>query len=178
MRRSMEDSFMALRQKVREWAGDRSRPDIWVFVYPPEWEAPMLARFPYFARTCAEEGWPVALEDVGQGFLQEVQRRKGFADRLVETEQSNPAGLLHDLGVVANRYLTRLFAAPLEPPLVCRILINTGTLGAFVSYSAITNELCGNVASPSVLAFPGEGDDRSLNLLRLRLDTNYRVPRL
>jgi len=120
----------------------------------------------------------VVLEDVGQGFLHEVQRRKGFVDRLVETEQVSQVDALHDLGVVAGRYLTRVLAAPLEPPSVCRILVNTGALSAFVSYSAITNELYGNVPSPSVLAFPGEGDDRSLNLLRLRMDTNYRVPRI
>ncbi len=178
MRRSVEESFLALRAKVKEWAVDRSRPDIWVLVYPPEWEALMLARFPSFARACAEEGWPVALEDVGQGFLREVQGRKGFVDRLVETEQSSTLSVLHDLGVVAGRYLTRVLAASLEPPLVCRILVNTGALGALVSYSAITNELYGSVPSPSVLAFPGEGDDRSLNLLRLRVDTNYRVPRI
>lgn len=157
---------------------DRSRPDIWVFVYPPEWEAVMLARFPSFAQSCAADGWPVVLEDVGQGFLREVQRRKGFADRLIETEQTSPGGALHDLGIVAGRYLTRVLAAPLEPPSVCRILVNTGALSTFVSYSAITNDLYGNVPSHSVLAFPGEGDDRSLNLLRLRVDTNYRVPRV
>lgn len=178
MRRSIEDGFSALREKVKEWASDRSRPDIWVFVYPPEWEAVMLARFPSFARICAEEGRPVILEDVGHGLLQEVRRRKGFVDRLVEAERAGPASALHDLGVVASRYLNRVLAAPLEPPSVCRILINTGALGAFVSYSAITNDLYGNVPSPSVLAFPGEGDDRSLNLLHLRVDTNYRVPRI
>ena len=50
---------------------------------------------------------------------------------------------------------------------------------------AITNEIVGDGTSaaeaapvPIVLAFPGEGDDRALNLLHLRADTNYRVPRL
>ena len=178
MRRSIEDSFLALRQKVKDWALDSSRPDIWVFVYPPEWEAAMLARFPAFARTCAEEGWTVTLEDVGQGFLHEVERRKGLADRLVEMEHTSPASVLHDLGVVAGRYISRVVTEPLQPPSVCRILVNTGALGTFSSYSAITNQLLGDVPSPSVLAFPGEGDDRSLNLLRLRVDTNYRVPRV
>ena len=178
MRRSIDDSFLALRQKVNEWATDHSRPDIWVFVYPPEWEAAMLARFPSFAQSCADAGWPVALEDVGQGFLLEAQQRRGFVDRLIEMEQTSPASVLHDLGVVAGRYISRVLAAPLNPPSVCRILVNTGALGTFVSYSAITNELYGDVPSPSVLAFPGEGDDRSLNLLRLRVDTNYRVPRI
>ncbi len=178
MRRSIEDGFMALRQKVKEWAADNSRPDIWVFVYPPEWEAAMLARFPSFAESCGDEGWRVILEDVGQGFLHEVQRRKGLTDRLVEVERASTADALHDLGIVAARYLTRLLSSPLDPPAICRILVNTGALSAFVSYSAITNELHANVTAPCILAFPGEGDDRSLNLLRVRTDTNYRVPRV
>lgn len=178
MRRSIEDGLMALRQKVKEWGEGGSRPDIWVFVYPPELEPQMLARFPAFAESRAQEGRPVLLEDVGQRFLQEIQRRKGFADRLAEAEKTSTPNLLHDLGVVAGRCLTRLISTPVEAPNVCRILVNTGALGTFVSYSAITNELYGNVPSPCVLAFPGEGDDRSLNLLNLRVDTNYRAPRI
>lgn len=178
MRRSVEESVIALRQKVKEWAEGKGRPDIWVFVYPPEWEAQMLARFPVFADESEQEGWPVLLEDVGQGFLKEIQRRKGLADRLAELEKEGTPSLLQDLGVIAGRYLTRLMSSPLDPPFVCRLLVNTGSLGTFVSYSAITNELYGNVPSPCVLAFPGDGDDRFLNLLGLRVDTNYRVPRI
>lgn len=178
MRRSIENSFDALGQKVKLWAEGRTKPDIWVFVYPPDWEAQMLVRFPSFAQDCARDGWPIVLEDVGQGFLKEVQRRTGFVDRLAEAEKASSANLMHDLSVVGGRYLNRVLSAPLDPPGVCRVLVNTGSLGAIVSYSAITNELYGNVPSLSVLAFPGEGDDRSLNLLGLRVDTNYRVPRI
>ncbi|MGE5620370.1 MAG: hypothetical protein ACM3US_14080 [Sphingomonadaceae bacterium] len=178
MRRSIEAGFDALRQKVREWGEGRGRPDIWVFVYPPEWEAQMLSRFPAFVESCEQAGWPVVLEDVGQGFLKEIQRRKGFADRLADLERKSTSSLLHDLGVIGGRYLTRLISTPLNPPYVCRLLVNTGSLGTAVSYSAITNDLYGNVPSPCVLAFPGDGDDRYLNLLGLRADTNYRVPRI
>ncbi len=79
-----------------------------------------------------------------------------------------------------ERWLTKLLSTPLEPPAVCRLLVNTGALGTFVSYSAITNALHGGTAltAPAALAFPGEGDERYLNLLGLRVDTNYRVPRI
>jgi hypothetical protein len=51
-----------------------------------------------------------------------------------------------------------------------------------VSYSAIANAMhtdAGGTAptANSVLAFPGEDDQLSLNLLRLRVDTSYRIPR-
>jgi hypothetical protein len=51
------------------------------------------------------------------------------------------------------------------------------------SYSAVTNELYGakgeaGPAAPAIIAFPGEADDRSMNLLGLRRETNYRTPRI
>ena len=62
-----------------------------------------------------------------------------------------------------------------------RILVNAGSLAAFISYSAITNEFYGastRPPGPIVIAFPGDADERSLSLLRLRADSNYRVPRI
>ena len=182
MRRSLEQAFIDLRQHLEDWVRSGAKPGIRIFVYPPEWEARMLARFPSFAEELAAKV-PLSLVDVGQGFLAELERRQGFVDRLAALERQGAERLLRDLGEIGQRYLTRLLAAPLEPPAVVRLLINTGAIGTFVSYSAITNALHGDgpacsVAAPAVLAFPGEGDERQLNLLRLRADTNYRVPRI
>lgn len=184
MRRSIEQAFLALRQQILAWARGEVPPDVRVFVYPPEWEAMMLARFPAFAEACTADGAPAALVDVGQLALAEVERRPGLVERLTSLEADAPERVRHDLSVLAGRAVLRVLKAPLEPPVVCRLLVNTGALGTVVSYSAITNDLFGSepgaagVSAPAVLAFPGEGDDRSLNLLGLRADTNYRVPRI
>jgi hypothetical protein len=179
VRRTIDQAFEALRAQISNWAKSESRADLRVFVYPPEWESLVLHRLPQLAEELAAKGALVELEDVGQGFLHEIERRKGLEERLMTLERDE---LLHDLGQIASGYLRRTLMAPLEPPTVCRILTNTGTLGAFVSYSSITNELSGGPGGEgppaSVLAFPGEGDDRSLNLLGLRVDTNYRVARI
>ncbi len=182
MKRSIDQAFIDLRHDLEEWVRSGAKPGIRIFVYPPEWEARMLARFPSFAKELAATV-PLSLVDVGQGFLAELERRKGFVDRLATLEGQDAERLLSDLGEIGQRSLTRLLGTPLEPPAVVRLLVNTGALGTFVSYSAITNALHGDgpaccVAAPSVLAFPGEGDARQLNLLRLRADTNYRVPRI
>ncbi|MBI2941634.1 MAG: hypothetical protein HYY04_14465 [Chloroflexi bacterium] len=182
MRRSADQALIDLRQHLEDWMHSGAKPGIHIFVYPPEWEARMFARFPIFADELADRV-PLSLVDVGQGFLAELDRRKGFVDRLAALERQSTERLLHDLGEIGHRYLTRLLAAPLEPPAVARLLINTGALGSFVSYSAITNAMhvdgpARSVGAPTVLAFPGEGDERQLNLMRLRADTNYRVPRI
>ena len=182
MRRSIEDAFTDLRAYLANWARSGAKPGVRIFVYPPEWEARMLARFPSFAEECASV-CPVSLVDVGEGFLGECERRSGFVEQLTAVERDRPTRPLHDLGVVARRYLERLFAAPLEEPFRARLLVNLGALATLVSYSTIANGLDeggpdGSLAGPTVLAFPGEGDDRSLNLMRLRADTNYRVPRI
>jgi hypothetical protein len=83
--------------------------------------------------------------------------------------------------VLGNEAIEGVLRTPLADGLVCRLLVNTGALATFVSYSAITNELHGSSEGPMVptaIAFPGEADERSLNLLGLRPDTNYRVPRI
>ena len=178
----MEQALVDLRQNLLEWAQGEPNPGVRIFVYPPECEARMLARFPSFTEELAPQV-PLCLVDVGQGFLEEVERRKGMIGRLEVQEQQSTDRLLRDLGEIAHRYLTKLLATPVTSLAFGRLLINSGALGTYVSYSAITNALHGDagasgVASPAVLAFPGEGDERELSLLRLRADTNYRVPRI
>jgi hypothetical protein len=178
MKRTMDQALEALRAQVRVWAKGEAKPDLRVFVYPPEWEAQMLISFPAFAEQCAADGDPVELRDLGQGILEELEAREGLIQRLHGLSRQET---LHDLGWVATTYLKRIMRSPLEDPGVCRILMNTGALATFVSYSAVANEMGGSSGPDvpaSVLAFPGEADERSLNLLRLRVDTNYRVPRI
>src|SRR5207253_573697 len=131
-----EEAFAALRQQVAIWASGSRSPELRVFVYPPEWEAVMLARFPSFAAGCAQAGWPIEVIDVGAGFLAEVERRRGFVERLAERERADVRQVLNDLGVLAERYLERTLGADVPPPTVCRLLVNTSALGTFVSYSA------------------------------------------
>lgn len=168
----------ALRNQVKTWAKGVSQPELRVFVYPPEWEPLMIARLADLAEQCAEDGEPFALEDVGKGFLRELEVRDGLIERLAQLER---ADLLHDLGWVGASYLKRTIRQSLPGGEVCRILVNTGSLGSFVSYSAVANEVVAGgepELPPTVIAFPGEADERSLNLLGLRADSNYRVPRI
>jgi hypothetical protein len=176
VRRTLEQALQDLRSQVRSWARKKDRPELKVFVYPPEWEAVMLARLSAFAERCAAEGEPIELEDVGVGFLRELESREGVIDQLSSLGRPE---LLHDLGWLASSYLKRAIARPLEDGLVCRLLTNTGSLGTFVSYSAVANELTGPGRAPAVvLTFPGDADERSFNLLGLRVDTDYRMPRI
>lgn len=184
MRRSVEEAFGALHVQVRSWNIGALKPHVSVFVYPPEWEPAVLTRFPAFAEQCEAEGNPIELVDVGQGLLREVEKRTNLEEALARLEPEDPDGLIHNLGVVASRYLKTVLRDGSSSPVVCRVLVNTGALATFVSYSAIANELAGaggqagQISVPCVLAFPGEGDERFLNLLRLRADTNYRTPRI
>src|SRR2546429_3378839 len=110
MRRSIDQAFLDLRQQLLQWRNADGRPEIRIFVYPPEWEALMLDRFPKFAEECAGH-CPISLVDLGQGFLGEVERRRGFIDRLGSLEaQAGPERVLHDLGEIARRYLLKLTA--------------------------------------------------------------------
>lgn len=138
----------------------------------------MLERFPSFVQGCAARGCPIDLVDLGQGLLREIERRPTLEGRLRASEQRGTERVLNDLGEVARAYVERLFAGPLQPPLVCRLLMNSGALGVFVSYSAVMNGMSMEEGPTVILAFPGEADDRSLNLLELRTDTNYRVARV
>lgn len=180
MKRTIEQTLSDMRQQIRAWASGEARSDVRVLVYEPEREPIMLQRLQESADQLADEGMPVEITDVGQGFLQEIERRKGFAERLNEAEKRDPWRARNDMHQLADRYLKKLLATPVEPPAICRIMINTGSLATIVSFSAITNEFYGEdrCPSPNILAFPGEGDERSLNLLRLRADTNYRVARI
>ncbi len=182
MRRTIDEAFRDLQEQVGAWALGHAKPGLRVFVYPPEWEPVMLSRFCAFADECSAIGRPISLVDVGQAFLAELERRARFVERLAEVERESRDRLLHDLGVIGRRAVEKVLTEPLEAPAVCRVLINTGALGTFVSYSAIANSMhtdAGGTApiANSVLAFPGEDDQLSLNLLRLRVDTSYRIPR-
>ena len=180
MKRTTHQTLSAMRQQIRAWSSGEARPDVRVLVYEPEHEPLMLQRLAECASELAAEGMPVELVDIGQGFLHEIERRNDFAERLSQAEQQDPWRARNDMHQIADRYLKKLLATPVEPPVVCRIMINTGSLATIVSLSAVTNEFYGEdrCPSPNILAFPGEGDDRSLNLLRLRTDTNYRVARI
>lgn len=178
MRRSFDDALLALREQVRDWANRRDARDVKVLVYPPEWEARMLAELPHFAEQCGQSGWPIALVDAGLVFLREIERRTGLIDREQKVEQTNGKLLLRDLGELAARALRMALTATPDGVVVCRLVLNTSALATFFSYSALANDLHGNVPLPAAIAFPGEGDDRSLSLLYLRHDTSYRLPRI
>lgn len=180
MKRSLDDAFFALRQQIADWARGTARPDVRVFVYPPELEPLVLERLPALAAECEQSGLHVELVDVGQGFLQSIERRKPLLERMAKQETEHPERVVHDLGQLAERYLSQQLREPLGEGACCRILANTGSLATLVSYSALSNDLYGDQSFkiPTVIAFPGEGDDRALNLMLLRRDGNYRIPRI
>lgn len=177
MRRTLEQAFDALDAQIKAWVEHEVKPDLRVFVYQPEDEAVVLQKLLSFADASAAAGRPLQLEDVGVGFRREVEQRQGMLDRLEKMDREHQ---MSDLEHLASGYLRRVLKQPLPNDVICRILMNTSALATFVSYSAIANELAGNGNGipATIIAFPGEGDDRSLNMLGLRADTNYRVPRV
>jgi hypothetical protein len=183
MKRSVDQALLDLRAKIATWAAEPAGSGVYVFVYPPEWEAAMLSRFQQFAGDCESEGWHIDLVDVGQGFLEFIEAYGDLEDQLATVEREAGSRVLSDLNVLASDYLSEVLTTPLQPPAIARVLINTGALATLVSYSAICSGLRCDDAPPgaacrNVIAFPGEGDERSLNLLGLRSDTNYRIPRI
>ncbi len=179
MRRSIDDALLALREQVKAWANGAPN-DIRVFVYPPEWEALMLARLPAWAEARAAEGDAVDVVDIGQEF-REVVRRRRAETAIAGLERRAPAQAMDSLRGLAREAIVGAITRPLKPPNVARLLVNTGSLATFASYSAITNDFHGAAErppAPVAIAFPGEGDDRTLSLLNLRPDANYRVPRI
>lgn len=179
MKRNIDDAISALRQVIDHWSAGVATPSVRILVYPPEWEVAMLERLHQLSNECAAAAKPIELVDVGAGFVEEFEERPDLAEALARTEADLGADVaLGDLASLAAQRLVAILQRPLNPPAVCRVLINTGALATFVSYSAITSEIYSDVAAPAVLAFPGEGDDRSLSLLHLRVDTNYRTPRI
>jgi hypothetical protein len=169
---------MALREHVRALAERRVRPAATVFVYAAEQEAAALARFPRFVEECAADGRPVEMVDVGQGFRAELERRPAMVEQLERLEATASGRAIGDLATHARRYAQGELTRPPEPPALCRLLVNTGSLGTLISYSALTNGLPESDQAPVVIAFPGEDDQRSLNLLGLRGDMNYRIARI
>lgn len=178
MRRSLDDALHALHQQLRVWAGGQARPDVRVLVYAPEDEAGMLVRLPAFARECAAEGLPIEVVDVGQRFREELESRPRRLEALLRDDVAGKPTLPQNLETLAAAMLADVIMAEPKPPSVCRALANTGALAAFTSYSAVANRLYDAVAAPVVLLFPGQGDDRALNILGLRSDPTYRVPRI
>jgi len=179
VRRSLDDALFALRGQVKAWAAG-APPDVRVFVYPPEWEALMLARLPAWAEGRQKQGLAVDIVDVGQAFREVVARRHA-AGPIAALELRAPASAMDSLRALARETIVGAIRRPLDEPAVARLLVNTGSLAAFASYSAITNEFHGAAErppAPVAIAFPGEGDDRALSLLNLRPDTNSRVPRI
>lgn len=141
----------------------------------------MLRRIPLAVQELAGEGIVCEVVDLGSALATELRLRNDRLKRFIEMEASSPERTLADLGVIGTRMVTRLLRAPLPAGAVCRLLLNIGPLAVHVSFSAITNELFGSTdqpTPPTIIAFPGEADERSLNLLGLREDTNYRVPRI
>lgn len=180
MRRTVNETLEALQRQVKSWA-DGAAPDLRVMVYPPEYEAAMLQRLPPFANELSEAGHPIDVVDIGQRFAESLEANPTRLTSIVKLESEKPDRAAEDLGVLAQRVVHQTLQAELPDKAVCRVLINVGSLATLVSYSAITNEYFGSSerqAPATVIAFPGEGDERSLNLLNLRVDTNYRVARI
>ena len=126
MKRTLEQTLAALENQIRTWVSAPGSPEIRVLAYPPEWEAVMLARIGNLVRRLEGEGHRVEVEDVGQGFLATLERRAALVERLVASEGKEERQVVHDLGVLASRYLGELFRRPLGPGAVCRLVVNTG----------------------------------------------------
>lgn len=189
MKRTLEQALAALEAQIRTWVSSPARPEIRLFPYPPEWEPVMLGRIGELVGHLEGEGQRLEVEDVGRGFLAflhepaHAERRARLVDRLARSERGSERQVVHDVGVLASRYLGELFRRPLRPDAVCRVVVNTGALATVASYSAVLNGLHGargegGPGGLTIVAFPGEADDRSLNLLGLRKDTNYRTARI
>lgn len=183
MKRTLEQTLAALENQIRAWASAPGVPEIRVLAYPPEWEPVVLARIQNLVRRLEGEGHRLEVEDVGRGFLASLERRATLVNRLAAREAKEERQVIHDLGVLASRYLGELLRRRLAPDVICRLVVNTGALATLVSYSAAMNELHGGrgergPGGRTVVAFPGEADDRSLNLLGLRRETNYRTAKI
>lgn len=176
MKRTIDEALAALRTTISEWAAGKSSPNVQVLVYPPEWEAAMLLRIRNVVDAEANAGNKVELVDVGVLFTELVASRS----ELIQAREAEVASqtFLADLSALTARRLTTLLRQPLELPTLGRIFINVGAAATFVSFSAITNDASASATAPAVFAFPGESDEKGLNLLNLRSDTNYRTPRI
>lgn len=181
MRRSAEDAILALRTQITDWATGAAKPDLRILAYPPESEPDMLRRIRILAEDLAADGRAIDLVDAGELLLKAVSVRPGLRERLEEVDRRDPKAAYGDLSVIARNAIERLLRAPLAPAVVARVVVNTGALATLVSYSQITSDLFGTdsaLGGATVLAFPGDADERSLNLLHLRVDTAYRAPRI
>ena len=181
MRRSPEDAILALRTQVVDWGRNGAQADLRILAYPPDWEAGMLGRIRTAAAELAVDNLLVEVVDAGVELVAAVEARKGLRERLEEADVRNPRDAFGDLGSFARATFEKLLRRPLPDGHVARVIINTGALATLVSYSQITSEFFGtgsDLGGGTILAFPGDADERSLNLLGLRVDTAYRAPRI
>lgn len=182
MHRSADDAVLAFRDYVRAIAaGERRKHEIVLLLYQPELEPQLLVRLPGTAAELTREGVPVEVIDLGPWFVELLVADSGRLDAFRHLEAQSEEALLDDLGQVCSEVMYELLTGPLPAGVVARLIVNTGVLASLISYSAITSDLAGSSTRPTpptVLAFPGEGDDRAVNLLGLRLETNYRIARI
>jgi hypothetical protein len=181
MRRSPEDAVQALRTQVMDWGRNEVKPDLRILAYPPEWEAGMIRRIRALAAELEHANLPVDVVDAGAELVANVVARSGLRDRLEQSDLKDPEKAYDDLSYLATTALVKVLKRPLPDGHVARVVVNTGGLATLVSYSQITSEFVGTdsaLGGATVLAFPGDADERSLNLLHLRIDTSYRAPRI
>ena len=181
MRRSPEDAILALRTQVLDWGRNGAQADLRILAYPPAWEAAMLGRIRGAAADLASEDLQVEVIDAGVELIEALAARPGLRERLEDADRRSPTDAFDSLGTFARTAFEKLLRRPLPGGHVARVIINTGALATLVSYSQITSEFFGtgsDLGGATILAFPGDADERSLNLLGLRVDTAYRAPRI
>lgn len=181
MRRSAEDAILALRTQIVDWGRNSAQPDLRILAYPPAWEAAMMGRIRGAAADLANEGLPIEVVDAGDILLEALEARPGLRERLEAADHRSPADAFESLGAFARSAFEKLLRQPLPEGDIARVIVNTGALATLVSYSQITSEFFGttsDLGGATILAFPGDADERSLNLLGLRVDTAYRAPRI
>lgn len=181
MRRSPAEAVDALRTQIIDWGQHSAKRDLRILAYPPEWEASMLRQIRALADDLAQAGLSVDLVDAGQELMATVDARPGLRNQLEEADLRDPNRGYDDLSHLARTALEKVLRRPVSDGMVARIVINTGALATLVSYSQVTSEFFGydsSLGGATVLAFPGDADERSLNLLHLRVDAAYRAPRI
>ncbi len=181
MRRSPEDAIQALRTQVTDWGSKKTKPDLRILAYPPEWEAGMIRRIKTLGAELKQANLPVDIVDAGTELVATVDARSGLKARLEESDLADPEKAYGDLSYLATTALISVLKRPLPDGCVARVVVNTGGLATLVSYSQVTSDFVGTdsaLGGATVLAFPGDADERSLNLLHLRIDTSYRAPRI
>ncbi len=73
MRRSPEEAIQALRTQVKDWSTGKTKADLRILAYAPEWEADMLRRIRLLANELVSDGMPIELADAGQALMTAVE---------------------------------------------------------------------------------------------------------